>query len=154
MADVAAWFDRPRTNTAETGAAAWWRLIPSGVRIVTVRRPVAEVAESLARFGFDPAITIAGLRRMDAKLDQIERRVAGVLSVRFADLAREDVCARVLESCLPYPHDHAWWASLADVNVQADLPAMVRYCHEHAAALNGLADEAMVASKARKVLIH
>jgi GNAT superfamily N-acetyltransferase len=46
-------------------------------------------------------------------------------------LADEALCARVFEHCLGVPHDPSWWRALADVNVQINLPAMMRYHVAH-----------------------
>jgi hypothetical protein len=131
-ADLASWAALPKTGTAGSALAPWWRLFPvyaPGVRIVTVRRDPGEIENSLRRHGAFPdwegrAETV---RRFCRKLDQIEKRVPGVLSVRFEDLAHEDTCAAVFEHCLPYRHDPAWWASMADVNLQQDTVAQNRY---------------------------
>lgn len=125
-----AWFSQPFTGTVETAAAPWWRFIQAirpDIRTVVVRRPVTEVVDSLARLGFDRAAMIPFMRRIDAKLDQIERRVPGVLTVQFRDLTDERVCAEIFEHCLPYRHDPGWWAMMAPTNLQIDMPALVRY---------------------------
>lgn len=142
--DVRSWLAQPCTGTAETAAAAFWRLLLQvcpDVRVVVIRRPVDAVLASTLALGipFDVAGLAASLRRMDAKLDQIERRVAGVLSVPFADLADEAVCARVFEHCLGLAHDPAWWRALAPVNIQADLLTTIRYFNAHKAQLDKLA---------------
>lgn len=129
LEDVKAWLGQPCTGSVETAAAPFWRLLPAyspEARIVVVRRPVPEVVASLcAALDYNvPALTRL-MRRLDAKLDQIERRM-DVLSVQFADLATEATCARVFEHCLPYPHDPTWWAALAPVNVQINLALQVR----------------------------
>ncbi len=130
--DVKAWFAQPCTGTAETGAAPWWRLLKQvtpEVRVATIRRPVAEVMDSLKRVGtpINEAILQRGLQRLDAKLDQIEHRIPGVMSIRFHDLPDEATCARLFEFCLPYQHDHAWWQLISSVNIQTNLPALSRY---------------------------
>jgi GNAT superfamily N-acetyltransferase len=93
---------------------------------VVVRRPVAEVVESLTAFGFDPALTGPSMRRLDAKLDQVVKRT-GALEVTFDALNEEATCRAVWEHCLPYPFDHAHWQRLAGENVQCDMLALVRY---------------------------
>src|SRR5262245_47596185 len=99
---------------------------------------------SLAATGlrFDPAVMLQQIRRLDHKLDQIEHRFPNVLRVSFADLARESVCARVFEHCLPYYHDPAWWASLAPVNVQISVSLIHRYYLAHREQLTKLAKQA------------
>lgn len=141
LADVRAWLAQDFTGAVETGAARWWRLIQNlrpDLRTVVVRRPVAEVVESLLRLDlsgictFDRAALLQVLRRMDRALDRIAAQ-PGVLSVRFADLDREDACAAVFQHCLPYPHDHGWWDSWRNLNIQADMRAMMRYFVTHQA---------------------
>lgn len=147
VADVQSWLSQPCTGTVETAAAPFWRLLlklAPDVRIVTVRRPIPEVLASLARGGlaFDAAEMTRVLQRLDRKLDQIERRVPGVLRIAYADLMREDVCARVFEHCLPYRHSSMWWADMARRNLQISLPMLRRYCEAYAPQLEKLAKTA------------
>lgn len=131
LEDVRSWFRQPCIGSVETAAAPYWRLIEQvapGCRVAVIRRPPAEVEDSLMAAGpFDRALLTPLLKRLDHKLDQIERRVPGVLSVSFADLAREEVCAALFEHCLPLKHEHDRWAALAARNVQINLPAMMRH---------------------------
>jgi GNAT superfamily N-acetyltransferase len=142
--DVRSWLSQPCTGTVETLGAPFWRLLlklAPDVRIVTVRRPIAEVAGSLARAGltFDPAEMTRLLQRLDRKLDQIEKRIPGVLRVNYADLMRWETCARLFEHCLPYYHDQDRWAALARQNLQISLPMLRRYCEAYAPQLDKLA---------------
>lgn len=141
LGDAQAWLSQDFTGTAETGIARWWRLLrhfQPDIRIAVVRRPVADVVRSLLALDmrgvctFDRGLLEAGLRRMDRALDQIER-MPGVLSVGFADLADEATCARVFEHTLQLPHDHDHWAALAPVNLQCNMPALMRYAIAHRA---------------------
>ncbi len=132
--DVATWFTQPHIGSVETAASPFWRLLTamqSSARIVTVRRPVPAVLASLVRHGIGGDTVAAMIRACDRKLDQIERRVPGVLSVRFEDLAREDVCAEVFEHCLQQPHDPAWWRVWDARVVSGDLARQVRYAHAY-----------------------
>jgi hypothetical protein len=124
--DAREWLARPRTGTAETVGARYWRMlwrIAPETRVVVVRRDPGAVFRSLIRLPYpmDAAYLARELRRQDRALDQVAKRWPGALTVTFDDLAQEAVCARVFEHCLPYSHDHAWWASLADRNLQADV---------------------------------
>ncbi len=127
--DVKSWLAQPCVGAVETAASPFWRLLPPGMRVVVVRRPIAEVTASLTATGlkFDAAKLDERLRYLNAKLDQIEKRVPGVLSVNFADLADEATCEKVFEHCLPFKHDSARWAQLSAMNLQTDLPALLRY---------------------------
>lgn len=144
LEDAQAWLAQDFTGTAETSVARWWRLIPvlrPQVRVVLVRRPVEQVVASLLRLdmrdigGFNEARLWREMGRLDRALDRIERGLAGVLSVRFADLADPETCRRVWEHCLPYPFDRGWWAEQAAVNVQCDMPSLMRYARAHAGQL-------------------
>ncbi len=134
--DARIWLNRSYAGSAETSISPWWRLIQKfrpDVRIVTVRRPVDQVVDSLMRLdmgdvgSFDRDVISKAVLRLDAKLDQIERRMPNVLSVQYEDLSSEDVCASVFERCLPYRHDHEWWSALAPVNMQINMRSMMRY---------------------------
>lgn len=146
--DVKAWFSQPCTGTAETAGAKWWRLLDShapGVKVVTIRRPVGEVVDSLMALPgctFDRDLLTQGMIAFDRKLDQIEARIPGVLSVRFDELADEATCAAIFEHCLPYAHDSARWAALAPINIQIDMRAAMRYCDAYAPAMAKLASVA------------
>lgn len=132
LEDVRAWLKQPCVGSAETAASPWWRLLREyapETRVVTVRRPVADVVGSLRRSGMplDYASVERRMRMLDHKLDQIEARWPGVLSVRFSDLESEKACRSVFEHCLPYAHDHAWWSALSGRNIQVNLDALLRY---------------------------
>lgn len=147
LEDVTSWLSQPMTGTVETSAAPFWRLLPRyapEARVVTVHRPLPEVIASLRRGGltFDDAVMARLLSRLDAKLHQIEHRLPGVMSVAFADLEREDCCAAVFEHCLGLPHDPAWWSGLAPLNLQIDLPHLMRYFAAHQRQLEKLAKQA------------
>lgn len=155
--DVTSWLSQPCTGTVETAGAGFWRLLPPGVRVVTLRRPVADVVASLRRGGlaFDDAPMVAMLRDAERKLDQIEARLPDVLPVTYADLATEAGCARVFEHCLGPPHDPAWWAACAPVNLQIDLSHLTRYFAAHRAQVEKLvkvAKHRTVANMARRAV--
>jgi len=142
--DIASWMGQPCTGTVETAAAPFWRMLGrfGDVRVATVRRPVADVVASLqavAPGAFETGMATAAMMRIDRKLDQIERRLPDVLSVRFEDLATEDGCRRLWQHCLPYPFDERWHAMLAGVNIQDNLGLTIRYYHAHAPQLKKLA---------------
>jgi hypothetical protein len=141
LEDVTSWLSQPCTGTVETAAAPFWRLLPANVRVVTVRRPVPDVVASLARAGitFDPAVMTRLIERLERKLDQIEHRMSSVLAVRFEDLASEATCAAVFEHCLGLPHDPTWWTAASAVNIQINLPQLMRYYAAHQPQLEKLA---------------
>lgn len=139
--DVASWLAQPCTGTVETAAAPFWRLLRSDVRVVTLRRPVADVVASHARAGlvFEDAVMTRLMERAERKLDQIEARVPGVLAMTFEELGTETGCARVFEHCLGLPHDHAWWAACDAINIQINMGHMLRHFVAHKPQLDKLA---------------
>jgi hypothetical protein len=130
--DARAWLSQPCTGTVETAAAPFWRLLRQycpDARVAVVRRPVPEVLASFMALplGFDPVTLEPLLRKLDAKLAQIERRMSNVVvSVTFEELGTEEGCRRIFEHCLPYPHNRAWWEAMAPANVQMDMRQCVR----------------------------
>lgn len=140
VADVRSWLAQDFTGTAETGAAPGWRLIQHyrpGIKVLVVRRPASEVVESVLRLDltgighYERPVLERGIAYLDRMLDQIEAEAANVLSVRFADLEREGVCARIFEHCLPYVHDPERWAFFASMNLQVNSRALMRYRFTH-----------------------
>jgi GNAT superfamily N-acetyltransferase len=133
LEDVRSWFTQPDIGTVETAAAPFWRLLPPDAKIVTVRRQVEDVLDSVMRVlpATDMAAMDKVLRATDRKLDQVERRILGVMRVEFSDLVDEATCAGLFEHCLPYPHDHDWWASWNGQRISGNLAAQVRYCRAY-----------------------
>ncbi len=134
LEDIATWFKQPDIGTVETAAAPFWRLLgrfAPGARVVTVRRPVEAVLDALVRQGVGSETVEAMIRACDRKLDQIEARVPGVLSVRYAALGSEKGCARVFEHCLQQRHDSMWWSRWDSYRVSGDLRAQVRYAQAY-----------------------
>lgn len=132
LEDVKSWLSQPNTGTVETAGAPFWRLalhLRPDLRIVTIRRDPDEAAASAVRCGLnsDRDVTVKVMRRLDAKLGQIEKRVPGARSYRFEDLAREEACAELFEHCLGLPHDPAWWSYWSGVNVQINVSELLRY---------------------------
>jgi hypothetical protein len=141
LEDVQTWFTQPNIGTVETAAAPFWRLLQPDIRIVTVRRSIADLLTSVTRAvpECEPTAVRRLLRVADAKLDQIEARIPGVLSVRFDDLAHESTCAQVFEHCLPYAHDREWWASWNVQRISGNLTAQIRYAQAYLPQLQKLA---------------
>lgn len=139
MDDIQSWLSLPNTGTIETAGAPWWRLaekMAPGIKTVVIRREVTDVMDSLSRVGIYGDAVKTRMIQLDHKLDQIEARVPGVLSVRFDDLAHEPTCARVFEHCLPYQHDPAWWQTIAPVNIQVNVAQLLAYADAYAAQLS------------------
>jgi len=155
--DVKSWLAMDFAGTSETAAAPWWRLVQNyrpDIRSVVIRRPVRDSVESWLSLDMDGVCTLDRpgteklFARLDHKLDQIEKRVPGVLSVRYDDLNDEATCARVFEHCLPYRHDHEWWALLASQNLQCDMRGMTRYIFANRKQINIFAGQCRLKSMA------
>jgi hypothetical protein len=66
-------------------------------------------------------------RRLDAKLDQIEARVPGVLSVPYAALSDPATGSAVFRHCLGAEDAPAgWWEAAAAVNIQVNMAHVIR----------------------------
>jgi len=128
---------QPFIGTAEQGAAEWWRLLGKyapGCRVVTVRRPVVEVVEELIRLGLpsgDRPRLMGSLRRTEFKLNQVEKRLEGVISIKYEDLGDREFCRIVFEHCLLMPFDERWWEYWRKTAVEVDLSAQMRYWISH-----------------------
>ena len=131
--DVTSWLSQPCTGTVETACAPFWRLLRPDARVVTLRRPVADVVASYARAGlvFENAVMTRLMERVERKLDQIEARVPGVLALTYDEIGTEAGCARIFEHCLGVAHDHAWWAACDAVNIQINMAHMLRHFVAH-----------------------
>lgn len=132
LEDIKSYFAMPSTGACETAAAPFWRLVQQyqpDIKTVVIRRPIDDVIDSLMKqpITYDRALLTPLIMHMDNKLNQIERRVPNVLSVPYADLAQEETCKAVFEHCLGYQHDPAWFHMMAPINLQCDLPKMMRY---------------------------
>lgn len=147
--DIRSWLSLPLTGTVETAAAPFWRLLRQwrpDARVATIRRPVMESHGSLMRMGiaFDAPRLLWALRRLDAKLDQIERRCPDVLRVDYGELRTQEACQQLFLHCLSQTvqPDPSWWQALAPVNLQCDLAAMLRYMAAHRPQLDKVAKQA------------
>jgi hypothetical protein len=157
LEDVKSWLSMPLVGSVETAAAPWWRLVQQvrpDIRTVVVRRPVEDVILSLLRTGvaFDAPKLRAAMIKLDRKLDQIEARVPGCLSVTFDALAHEATCARIYEHCLQMPSDPAWIASMSPINLQVNLPAAVQYCAAFGKQMDAAAGFATQAIRAKMMV--
>lgn len=152
------WLNRDYHGSAETAISPFWRLFREanpGLRIATVRRPIADVVRSMMAldlrgvFQFDEAKLTRMMRRLDAKLDQIERRLPDVLSLRFDDLNTEAGCRAIFEHCLPYPFNQDWWRYFADKNLQCSMRALMRHALANHRALERMQATAAQLSRAQ-----
>lgn len=139
MDDVQSWLSLPNTGSVETTAAPFWRLIKN-LKTVIIRRPVDDVMQSLtAQMAFDRDKLYRQIKRLDAKLDQIEYRLGDVMSVQYEELSQESVCQEIFEYCLPYKHDSAWWQATSQCNLQINFRREMQYYDAYAPQLNKLA---------------
>jgi hypothetical protein len=159
--DVRSWLAQPNTGTVETLAAPWWRLITKyrpDIRVVVVRRPVQEVVDSLMAMGHfaDRALVAAHMRKLDAKLCQIEKRVPNAASVSFKDLTKQSVCQGLFEYCTGTKDAPGRWAAFDQANIQCSMPAMIRYAAANCKQLTkfaGVAKQASLYEFVRKPVI-
>jgi hypothetical protein len=122
-----------RAGTVETGMAqAWPLLLERGLRLVVVRRSVADVEASLRRWGVNGVTP--ELEARAAALDDLSGLV-GVTTIMYPALADASVCAGLFQDLLGLPFDPGWWSALDGVNIQVDLPAQLERVRANAAAI-------------------
>lgn len=135
--DIRAWMSQPFSGSVETAAAPFWRLVQKlapEARTAIVRRPIRDVVESCLRAGL-PGTHFSLTRLVEQharKLDQIEARTPGAVSVTFDELDTFAGCERLTRHCLGEPLDGNRWARLHWQNIQTDIKALVRYGAAHA----------------------
>lgn len=134
--DIKSLLSMPDYGSAETGAAPYWRLIHAmrrDIKVVTIRRPVSDVVDSLMAMGVSlrRRDLHARMQYLDAKLDQIEARVPDVMRVDFNALQDEAQCAALFTHCTGLPHDEAWYRHVAPLRLTVDLSAYLRYFEGH-----------------------
>lgn len=135
---------RFHNGTAETGAVVGWRALRRRIpdaRIAVIRRPVAEVYNSLGRFGLASDGLMDELRERDRMLDDVSR-VHGVRSFTFSDLNGIDACRELFEHCLGEPFDWEWWEKLAGINIQVNVPEQLQHLVENRHRIEALKREA------------
>jgi hypothetical protein len=134
-ADFIANFNNGMMGSVETGAIVGWRLIRRylpNARFAVIRRPVEEARKSLLKFGIVP---VAGeLEARNALLDELTQ-AEEPLSIKFHELEHSGTRRLLFEHCLGRPWDETWDSSLAQVNIQVDMPARVRLLIENYGAL-------------------
>jgi hypothetical protein len=156
--DIARFFGRGYTGTAETAVAPGWELLRHyvpDIRGVVVRRPVEDAIASMraALAGvvtYDPDALRRNISAGARALDRMAR-TPGVLSVEFADLEREDVCAAIFQHCLSLPMPHEHWAALRGRNIQVNVRSMFDYYERNRVGIDGfkLACKADLRAQAR-----
>ena len=142
-------------GTAETGAMIGWRAMARrfpGAKVAVVRRPVDEVYASLGKFGLGGQQLTDMLVERDAMLDDIAR-LPGVRSFTFAGLKTIEACSNLFEHCLGVPFDWEWWEGLANVNVQVDVHAQLRFLEANRERIESIKREASEESRAPHVVI-
>jgi hypothetical protein len=144
MADIRAFFARPRTGTAETSAALGWRIVSAlvpGIRMAVIRRPVEDSVRAMLRVDlrgaavYDERVVHAGLEREARAIDELAMQ-PGVLAIDFADLFGESASAALFEHCLQMPFDRHRWLQLREWKIVPDVPALLRYYQANRAAVD------------------
>ena len=147
---VQAWLDglwHGRSGTVETGAEGLARLaalaMPGGRQLV-VRRPVAEVVDSLRRVGLADSAPNHSiyheLERRDGVLSALA--ASGVESIRYSDLADVSCCAWVFEYLTGLRFDFDWWQLVSGQNIQINVAESLAEQLAGAARMAGLKAEA------------
>lgn len=118
---------------SETAAAPFWRAIATlapQTPVVIVTRPVAESVSSLLRAApgmFDEDRLRLHLTRLSLKLEQAAKRMPNVIKVSAASLKYGGVLIKVFEHCHGRAPPPGWIEKWQHVNVQCNLPSLLRY---------------------------
>lgn len=136
---VQGFFDKlwPLAGTVETGAVEAHALLRKAMpdaKFVVVHRPVAEVRESLFRFG----ISEPDLERRAEALRQIDGCHIG-----YDQLRDVRICAAMWEYLYPFAFDFGWWRHMDGQNVQVDVAAEVAMQFERREQIAALRAEAV-----------
>ncbi len=137
--DVRALFECPNIGVSETAAAQGRFLIKHivpDIKEVVVLRPVNEVVDAMMNLDVSEVATYNRilLQKGMEYSDRVLRKIAqdpNVLVVNYSDLNGAETCEKIFEHCLPYKFDMAWWESLKDKNIQADVKSVIRYYHKY-----------------------
>lgn len=133
-------------GSAETGAMLGWKLIKEKmpkVKLLVIRRPVGEVADSFARHGItiDPGLLEARAAVLDAC------SASGVPSFAYSALDHGEVARAIFEYCLDLGWDQEWWEGLRQRNIQIDLPRRMHELWARREALGQFNSEVLAASQ-------
>lgn len=126
--DLLALLRAPWAAISDSGLTVRWRDIARerrGARVVVVRRPIGDVAESLDKIGLGGAHVLPMLRRLDREIEMMAGRMP-VLLVPYRRLSDQATCEAVYEFCHGWPAPEGHWAEWAPRNVQADVAATVK----------------------------
>lgn len=109
--------DQFTVDSVESGLTPYWRIFPKELKIVTIRREASEVVASLNSLGMfhqDSRIVY-----LDRKLDQIEKRIPGVLRINYIDMDDPITILQICYHC-GIPFSFPRWQSLKDTNLQVN----------------------------------
>jgi len=93
------------------------RLAMPDAKFVTIRRPVKEVCQSLAKFGITNQER--EMQRRSDTLDEIEAK--GAFSIPYHSLKDARICSALWEYLLDAPFDFEHWRDMAEQNIQPDV---------------------------------
>lgn len=126
MRDFFAQFNSGMVGTVETAAIIGWRVIQEvkpGLKVAVIRRPVAEVINSLARFDIH---NNAELYHRAALLDEVSA-LPGVLTLNWDALSDLDSARLLWGHLRGEGFDPEYWDRCCDVNIQINVYQMQRY---------------------------
>lgn len=108
-------------GTIETGAVIGQAIIRERfpkASIIVLRRREEEVLNSFKHLGV--SVDENEIRRRAHLLDELSE-VTGVHTIPYDSLKHEMCCAWLFTYCLRSAHNHAWWDTLRQINIQIDM---------------------------------
>ena len=139
-------FQNGLAGTVETGAIEAWRLIRAALpqaKFLTVRRPLGEVEQSLARFGLEAR---EELLLREAMLDELEA-CGEAERVEFENLRYIPVRKWIWEYLRSDPFDSKWDAAYEITNIQVNMGERVKQLQRRAPAIAALRSQITSFSK-------
>lgn len=129
-------------GSVETGAMLGWRLLLKrhpDWRVVTIHRPLWQIANSFARLGVN-GIDWENMKAREAMLEALTLQ-PGVRGYGFDELDVEHTIASIWEFCLRRDFDYEWWVEMRSKNIQINMAERVARLQANGPALDLLKSE-------------
>ncbi len=145
LADAKAALTDTLCGTVETGAAVAWRWLRKNLpeaRFIVVRRPIEEVAASLARIGLQVPRSVLDLQ--SAWLDEISAQY-GTVTIEAEWLDRPEACSALFRLCRGTDCSATWLALNVGANIQLGMGRRIALLQSRHLAIEGVKAEAQLA---------
>ena len=130
--DFEALLANPRAAAADACMMTfrWREIAASGARIVVVRRPLADVYESIDRAGLNTPKMWLALDRLGAEIQTLTR-MASCMVVPFISMERKEVCEDIYAYCHGVPLPEGRWEAFKDRIILPDIDSIREVGSKH-----------------------